>query len=84
MAGGGAYSPELAADTDAAGTGERASAEEGVAADADPLPDRTGVLPDSAAEVRDAAGEKDSVHVADLAGEHEDFEGGIDQDEESA
>jgi hypothetical protein len=43
-------SAELAADTDAAGTGERASTDEGVAADADLLPERTGVLPDSVAE----------------------------------
>ncbi|SFP38274.1 hypothetical protein [Variovorax sp. 770b2] len=84
LVGGGAYAPELATDTDAAGTGERASADEGVATDADLLPDRTGVLPDSAAEVRDAAGEEDSVRAADLAAEHGDLEEGIDEDEESA
>jgi hypothetical protein len=82
MAGGGAYAPELATDTDAAGTGERASADEGVAADADLLPDRTGVLPDSAGEVRDAVDEDDSARAGDLAAEQDDLEGGIDEDEE--
>jgi hypothetical protein len=66
LAGGGPYASGLATDTDAAATGERASAEEGVAADADLLPDCTGVRPDSAAGARVAAGEEDSVRAADL------------------
>lgn len=73
-------------DTDAAGTGERASADPAAPVeDADILPDRIGTVPFDVGEVTDAVDDPAAASAGELAEDEERLDGeGEDDDEESA
>ena len=69
-------------DTDAEGTGERASADPTAASDdADILPDRIGTVPDDVGEVTDAVDDPAAATAGELAGEADDLDVGDDEDD---
>jgi hypothetical protein len=69
-------------DTDAEGTGERASADAtGSADDADILPDRIGTVPYDVGEVTDAVDDPAAATAGELAQETDDLDTGDDEDD---